>query len=147
MKFPKPNLIHILQILFLIISFILAFKPIKKPLIGKRTILSTISGYLSPKLPFMKILKIQENDNYILEVYKKDESGSFTFLNRVPLVNSLYDSQIDVNGITTNLLLSDVDKDSELEVLVPIIDKDFTPRLRIFSYNHQLEELIPFTRN
>ncbi|HEY1078908.1 MAG TPA: hypothetical protein VGE46_02390 [Bdellovibrio sp.] len=55
-------------------------------------------------------------------------------MSKIPLFDAR-DGHVLMQGNATNLAITDVDKDGQLEIVVPTYDDQSVPRLNIFRYN------------
>lgn len=101
---------------------------------SERDVIAKVSGSLTPEGPRVTILKIKSKGNLSLEVYSIDNANEMHLLSRLPLFETR-DGYFLVQGNATNLALTDVDKDGNLEIVAPTYDDQMVPRLNIFKYN------------
>lgn len=108
---------------------------IKDTLISEnREIIAKASGNLDALGPKVTVLKIKNKNSLSLEVYSTDESGAQILLAKIPLFE-VRDGYFMLQGNATNLAITDVDKDGNLEIVAPTYDEQMVPRLNIFKYN------------
>ena len=133
----------------LVISFYIAFNPLilfnRSHSSSEWSILSVATAYISPELPLAKILKIKSGSKLYIEIYYQNKNKNFQFSERFDLDEAKNDSHIDFKGITSNLILSDLNHDNITEILVPMIDHKFKPKLKVYEYDHTLKHFKPFT--
>lgn len=100
-----------------------------------REILAKVSGKIGAQGPRVTILKIKSHNSLTLEIYDLDGADGMTLIAKIPLAESR-DGFFALNGNATNLALTDVDSDGEMEIAAPTYDDQLVPRLNIFKYNH-----------
>lgn len=101
---------------------------------SSREVLSKVQARISGRGPMITVLKIKENDALHLETYKRDEDGQLVPLAKIPL-NESRDGHFILNGNATNLALTDIDQNGDLEIVAPTYDEQLIPRLNIFKFN------------
>lgn len=99
-----------------------------------REILAKVSGKIGAPGPRVTVLKIKGHNSLSLEIYDMDGQEGTALLARIPLAESR-DGYFSLQGNATNLALTDVDADGEMEVVAPTYDDQMIPRLNIFKYN------------
>lgn len=99
-----------------------------------RQILAKTSGDLTSKGPHVTVLKIKSEEGLSLEVYSSEADGSLNLMAKIPL-SEKRDGYFSLNGNATNLALTDIDKDGQMEIAAPTYDDQMVPRLNIFKYN------------
>ncbi|QDK36216.1 hypothetical protein [Bdellovibrio sp. NC01] len=99
-----------------------------------REILAKVSGKIGAPGPRVTVLKIKSANQITLEVYDMDGPEGMTIIARIPL-NESRDGYFALQGNATNLALTDVDSDGEMEIVAPTYDDQMVPRLNIFKYN------------
>lgn len=99
-----------------------------------RDVMAKVSGKIGPNGPHLTVLKIKSGNTLSLEVYSEDENGSLTLMAKLPLFEAR-DGHFLLQGNATNLALTDVDKDGNLEIVAPTYDEQMVPRLNIFRFN------------
>lgn len=101
---------------------------------ANRDILAKVSGRLSADGPQITVLKIKSKNTIFIEIYSQEESGELVLMSKIPLFDAR-DGHVLMQGNATNLAITDVDKDGQLEIVVPTYDDQSVPRLNIFRYN------------
>jgi len=102
--------------------------------LGDREILAKVSGRISVKGPRVTVLKIREKNRLSLEVYDLDGADGMGLIAKIPLAESR-DGYFSLQGNATNLALTDVDSDGQMEIVAPTYDEQMVPRLNIYKYN------------
>lgn len=105
---------------------------------SQRQVLSKIQARVSGTGPILTVLKIKQGENLFLEVYKRDTEGNLVPLSKL-LLNESRDGHFILNGNATNLALTDVDQNGDLEIVAPTYDEQLIPRLNIFKFNPESE--------
>ncbi len=143
MKF-KFNYYFLSSILLLILSLVLFFNPKFKRFINtslntnSREILAKIeTKELHPQLN-LTLIKIKQNQKLFLEVYAQMNHG-LELIEKLNL-DGEFDAFLMLKERTSNLLISNIDRDSDLEIIVPTYNYKMKPILNVFKYNSNLEE-------
>lgn len=103
-----------------------------------RHILAKVSGQLTPDGPQVTVLKISSADGISLEIYLLNHIDESTTLMTKLNLNERRDAYFSFQGNATNLALTDVDNDGNLEILAPTYDDQMVARLNIFKYNDSI---------
>lgn len=109
----------------------------------QRTIVAKIEGRITPETQILTIFKIKTRDQFFIEIYRTGDELSL--MQRIALEEPT-DGQFMFQGRYTNLALADLDTNGEFEIVVPMYDRNGTPRLHIFKYNPDIltfERLAP----
>lgn len=101
---------------------------------AQREVIAKVSGEIGPNGPHITVLKIKNGNTLGLEVYSQDENGSLTLMTKLPLFETR-DGHFLLQGNATNLALTDVDNDGNLEIVAPTYDDQMIPRLNVFRFN------------
>ncbi len=108
-----------------------------------RQILAKITGYYGLEQNEYLILKIKDSAGLQIEIYEKSkDSSQQTFKQKFELTQDT-DAYITLDKNTTNLALSDVDKDGQLDILTPSVDRNGNLRLNSFRFNTELNSFEP----
>lgn len=102
--------------------------------VDDREILAKVSGKIGALGPRVTVLKIKSHNTLSLEIYDMDSQDGTALLAKIPLAESR-DGYFSLQGNATNLALTDVDSDGEMEIVAPTYDDQMVPRLNIFKYN------------
>ena len=79
------------------------------------------------------ILKVKHKSLIQLEIFLKSENN-LKFLQKFTLQGT-FDGFFTFAGEATNLAITNLDYDPQLEILVPTFDDDFVAHLQIFKFN------------
>lgn len=121
------------------------FKQLIAP--NERQILAKITGFYGVDQNEYLILKIKDSSGLQIEIYERLKGGvSQAFKQKFDLVQDS-DAYITLDRNTTNLALSDVDKDGQLEILAPSVDRNGNLRLNSFTYNVEYNTFEPLQEN
>jgi len=101
-----------------------------------RIILAKVSGDLTGKGLKVTVLKIQNRDNLVLEIYNDENPEASTLMTKINLPEKR-DAYFQLKGNATNLALVDIDGDGTLEILAPTFDDQMIARLNIYKFNVQ----------
>lgn len=99
-----------------------------------RKILAKISGDLTGQGMRVTVLKIQTQENLIIEIYSEENPEVSTLIARIPLPEKR-DAYFSLKDNATNLGLADIDDDGILEILVPTFDDQMVARLNIYKFH------------
>lgn len=103
-------------------------------LTSNRVILAKADGHLTKDMP-VTVVKVKTADTLSLEIYTRNpDSDALTFLKRV-LLKEKRDAHFTFRDNATNLVLTDLDEDGNLEILAPTFDENLIPRLNVYRYN------------
>lgn len=130
-------------------SSIPAVQNYAKSLLSKpeRHILAKVTGYYGTNQNEYLILKLKDEFGIQIEIYETDkETSQQIFKQRFELTQDT-DAYITLDRNTTNLALSDVDKDGQLDVLAPSVDRNGNLRLNSFRFNAELNSFEPLQEN
>lgn len=103
-----------------------------------REVLSTIETLkLNPDLK-MTLVKVKENKNLFLEVFVHMNHG-------LELIETLnldgeFDAYLILKDRTSNLIIKNIDREPDLEIVAPTYDRQMKPVLNVFKYDLNLEE-------
>jgi len=103
-------------------------------MMGDREVIAKVNGSITAQGPHITVLKIRSKNALSLEVYTQEEGGNLTLMTKLPLFETR-DGYFLLQGNATNLALTDVNKDGNLEIVAPTYDDQMVPRLNIFRYN------------
>ena len=105
-----------------------------------RVILARVNAYLGADQKEFLILKIKDNSGLLLEIYEIRKEDSKQIFKQNFLLSQDSEAYITLDKNTTNLALSDVDKDGQPDILAPSVDRNGNLRLNTVRYNHDLEQ-------
>jgi len=108
-----------------------------------RLILAKINAFYGVEQIEFLILKIKDSDGIQIEIYEVIDKNKQTFKQKFELTQDS-DAYITLDKNTTNLALSDVDKDGQLDILAPSVDRNGNLRLNTFRFNVELGLFEPF---
>ncbi|MGZ3770643.1 MAG: hypothetical protein ACXVCP_13615 [Bdellovibrio sp.] len=98
-----------------------------------RKVLAKAYGLINREGPEATVLKILSNGSLSLEIYENNPDAP-NLLTKIPLEESR-DGFFLLQGNATNLAITDIDNDGQIEVVAPTYDSQMIPRLNIFRYN------------
>lgn len=107
--------------------------------LGPRTrqVLAQAKGDLNGQGDSVTVLKVQQLDSIILEVYSNDEEGRPTRFRTRIVISGSRNGAFDLKGQTVTLALMDTDGEPGDEILAPTFDYDYVPRLNVYKYNSE----------
>lgn len=133
-------------VLFQICAVLIVFHPdasewIRDHLKPKsRQILSSVETHFADDGDAYHILKIRQNNQIALEVYKADPTGSLEFLDKAGLQYP-HDAFFNFHGEMSNLAVSNLDSMGAFQVFVPSFDKDFVGHLNVYQFDKSTRSL------
>lgn len=103
-------------------------------LLQKREVLAKADGYLTASSP-ITVIKVKTADTLSLEIYtRKENTDELAFFKRIILPEKR-DGYFTFRGNATNLVLTDLDGDGNIDILAPSFDENLIPRLHVYSYD------------
>ena len=92
------------------------------------------------------IIKVKTGSGIQIEIFTTLKgSASTKFVQKFDLIEDT-DAYITLDKNTTNLALSDVDNDSNLDVLAPTVDRNGNLRLATYRFNLDLNAFEPYNK-
>ncbi len=88
------------------------------------------------------ILKIKTETGIAVEFFEKPATGQQKLKQKFSLGDDT-EAFLMINDNSTNLSLVDTDKDGELDIVVPTVDRNGNSRLNVFKYQADLNQFIP----
>lgn len=113
---------------------------------SNRVILAKVTSFYGTEQSKFLILKVKEPTGLEIEIYEMTEGGQQVFRQKFDLAQDT-DAYITLDKNTTNLALSDVDKDGLLDILAPSVDRNGNLRFNTFRYNSELKMFEPFAES
>lgn len=112
-----------------------------------RLILAKVNTYYGTDQHEYLILKIKDSSGLQIEIYEVNppsgnQPGIQHFKQRFELLQDS-DAYITLDKNTTNLALSDVDKDGQLDILTPSVDRNGNLRLNTYRFNSEIKSFEP----
>ncbi len=101
---------------------------------NRRVILAKTQAMITPEGPELTLIKVRQDGQILLEAYQEIDS-MLQLTSRWALPLHMKEGYFMFRENATNLALADIDKDNSLEVLVPAVEQNITPRLMIYKYN------------
>jgi hypothetical protein len=128
-----------------IASSIPAVQNYTKALFNKpeRHILAKVTGYYGTNQNEYLILKLKDEFGIQIEIYETNKETSQQIFKQKFELTQDTDAYITLDKNTTNLALFDVDKDGQLDVLAPSVDRNGNLRLNSFRFNADLNSFEP----
>jgi maltose-binding protein MalE len=110
-----------------------------------RKVLAKVTAFYGvDQLQFL-ILKVKDSQGIQIEIFEIDKNnGSQLFKQKFDLSQDA-DAYVTIDKNSTNLALSDVDKDGQLDILAPSVDRNGNLRLNTFRFNIELKNFEPYT--
>jgi hypothetical protein len=112
-----------------------------------RVILARINAYFGVDQKEFLILKIKDASGLLIEVYEITKEESKQLYKQNFLLSQDSEAYITIDKNTTNLALSDVDKDGQADILAPSVDRNGNLRLNTFRYNSELQQFEVLSEN
>lgn len=114
---------------------------------GQRHVLAKVEGEfafnaLEPQIKTRVIvLKIQEDQNLLIEVYRIQDNGEMALWSDFEFENER-DSYLTQGEKSSNLSLTDVKKDGIFRIVVPALDSRLNPRVHVLEYNPEINRFM-----
>jgi hypothetical protein len=109
----------------------------------ERQVLARLTGFYGIAQTEYLILKIKDESGLQIEIFEKPNDGSpQKFKQKFELIQDT-DAYITIDKSSTNLALSDVNKDGQLEILAPSVDRNGNLRLNSFQFNSEFNTFEP----
>jgi hypothetical protein len=136
----------ILAIVAAVLSSIPAVQNRIKPFFtgDNRTVLAKINAFFGLEQTEYLVLKIKDPYGIHIEIYES-KSDKPVFKQKFELLQDT-DAYITLDKNMTNLALSDVDKDAQLDIIAPSVDHNGNLRLNTFRYNSELQQFDPISQ-
>lgn len=115
-----------------------------KSLFSKETrlILARVNAFYGVDQREYLILKIKDSFGLQIEIYEVQDKSQQIFRQKFELTQDS-DAYITLDKNTTNLALSDVDKDGQLDILAPSVDRNGNLRLNTYRFDSDLNSFEP----
>ncbi|MEQ1722437.1 MAG: hypothetical protein ABL930_04625 [Pseudobdellovibrio sp.] len=145
----KSRYIAILVILALVAAILSSIPAVQvriKPFFSSesRLVLAKINAFFGVEQTEYLILKIKDPFGIHIEIYESKNEKTI-FKQKFELLQDT-DAYITLDKNSTNLALSDVDKDGQLDILAPSVDHNGNLRLNTFRYNFELQQFEPLAQ-
>lgn len=112
----------------------------------ERLILAKSQAQINPNGIFVTVIKIKTKLGLFIEVYKnKNINESMEFWMQLPLEGT-QDSFFNFHSQASNLVLTDVDNDGFLDIMVPTYDEQQQARMNVFRFDSTLDTFIRLER-
>lgn len=108
----------------------------------KREVLAKITSFYGLDQTEFLILKIKDSYGLVVEIYEVKNKTQQIFRQKFEMTQDS-DAYITIEKNPTNFALSDVDKDGQLDILVPSVDRNGNLRLSAFRFNQSLNIFEP----
>jgi maltose-binding protein MalE len=112
---------------------------------SSRNVLAKVSTFYGLDQYQILILKVKDNQGIQIEIYEIDAKTSAQILKQKFDLSQDSDAYVTIDKNSTNLALSDVDKDGQLDILAPSVDRNGNLRLNTFRYNSDLKNFEPYS--
>jgi hypothetical protein len=109
-----------------------------------RIVLAKINTFFGLEQTEYLILKIKDAYGINIEIYESKGDKS-VFKQKFELLQDT-DAYITLDKNSTNLALSDVNKDGQLDIIAPSVDHNGNLRLNTFRYNLELQQFDPISQ-
>lgn len=109
-----------------------------------RKVLAKVTYFYGVEQAQALILKVKDGDGIRIEIFEIDKNSGFqTFKQKFDLYQDS-DAYVTIDKNSTNLALSDVDKDGQMDILAPTVDRNGNLRLNTFRFNIDLKMFEPY---
>lgn len=99
-----------------------------------RQVLSKITGNLTGTDETFDVIKVKENNNIKVEIYRKTNDENVKLINKINLPHE-NDGYFLFHNSSVNLALNDIDGDRLPEILAPTFDKTMSAHLNVVKYS------------
>lgn len=131
----------IVSLIFAIGSSMTSVRKVFNSETEERKILSKVFAEYGEKV--FVVFKIKTQNGIEVEIFEKDVyKGEQKFKQKFILSDDV-DAYLMINSDSLNLGLVDVNKDGQLDVICPTVDKSGNSRLNVFQYNVDLSQFVP----
>ncbi len=137
----------VLGLLVAILSTLPSVQKTLRPFLEKpsRVVLAKVTAFYGDDQNQFLILKVKDAMGIQIEIYQiHTKTDSQEFKQKFDLSQDS-DAYVTIDRNSTNLALSDVDKDGQLDILAPSVDRNGNLRLNAFRYNNDLKAFEPYT--
>ena len=128
-------------LLFAILSSLTGVRQMLSSRKSERTVLAKVFAKYDQKV--FVIIKIKTESGLDVEVFEKDPEGHQQKLKQKFSLNDDNDAYLMVRNDSINLGLFDVNKDGQLDIICPSVDRLGNSRLNIFEDSKELHQFIP----
>lgn len=105
-----------------------------------RSVLAKVTSYYGVDQDQFLILKVKDTQGIQVEVYEVDRNSNAQIYRQKFDLSQDSDAYMTIDKNSTNLALSDVDKDGHLDILAPSVDRNGNLRLNTFRFNEDLKQ-------
>lgn len=133
--------IVLICLLFAILSSLTSVRQMLSSRKSERTVLAKVFAKYENKV--FVVIKIRTESGLDVEVYEKDSENNQQKLKQKFSLNDDSDAYLMVKNDSINLGLFDVNKDGQLDIICPSVDRLGNSRLNIFEYSKELNQFIP----
>jgi len=108
-----------------------------------RRLLAKIQSFYGPEQAKYLLLKIANDSGLSIEIYQEQaDSGQPLLKQKFELLHDS-DAYMTLDKNATNFALSDVDKDGQMDLLAPSVDRNGDLRLNTYRFNSELKSFEP----
>jgi hypothetical protein len=110
-----------------------------------RFILAKINAFYGIEQTEYLVLKIKDQLGLQIEIYEIQNKNQQIFKQKFELTQDS-DAYITLDKNSTNLALSDVDKDGQLDIIAPSVDHNGNLRLNTYKYDTEMKSFLLITQ-
>lgn len=103
-----------------------------------RTILAKVSAFYGASQTEYLILKVKDGQGLQIEIFTVDIKTHAQVFKQKFNLSQDSDAYVTIDKNSANLALSDIDKDNQLDILAPSVDRNGNLRLNTFRFNPEL---------
>lgn len=135
---------YVFSAVLVVISLIIFFNPkvksffTSKANFNTRTIFAKLDSEKLNEQVKYTFIKVKQDQKLYLEIYVHMNHG-LEIIEKL-ILEGEHDAHIILKDRTSNLLISNVDRDPDLEIIAPTYDKRMRPILNVFKYDKEMEE-------
>lgn len=133
----------IVSLFFAVGSSMTSIRKIFTPTGEERKVLAKVFADYGHKI--YVIFKVKTRDGIALEIFEKDVSHDQQNFKQRFILTDDSEAYLMVNNDSMNLGLVDVNKDGQMDIVAPTVDKNGNSRLNVYEYNKDLNQFLPYT--
>lgn len=138
------NKYYIASIILLLFSLFLFFNPTVQNYFKSisenesRVVLSKIKTKKLNDQIELTLIKVKHQQKIYLEIYAHMNHG-LELIEKITL-DGEFDAYVILKDRTTNLMISNIDRTNDLEIIAPTYDRRMKPILNVYKYDSAMEE-------
>jgi hypothetical protein len=132
-----------LFLILLLVALVPSWRQKVQNLVGNsdRVILAKSHARLNHEGPFLNVIKVKTPEGLFIEVYKENPEAGIEMMGKLPLEGT-QDGFFNFQNQATNLVLTDIDEDGNIDIVAPTFDDRQQARMNVFKYNSDTQMFI-----